>query len=93
MFDGIKNKTAQAKIAMALSKEKIEVEAGNGAVTIIVNAAMQVQSVKLDPEKVDMENLGQLEKWLESGFNQATKRSMEAMASMVQNSDLDLPGV
>lgn len=92
MFDAMKNKAAQAKIAMALSKEKIEAEAGNGAVVVVMNAAMQVEKVRLDRDKIDTEDLGQLEKWLESAIKQATTKSMQAMASVVQDSGLDLPG-
>ncbi len=81
-FKGISPK--QAKLAMSLAKEKIEVEAGNGAVKVVVNAAMQVQQVKLDPELIDTDDLAKLEKWLESAFNQAVRRSAEVMAEKAQ---------
>lgn len=89
MFDKLKGlNPAQAKLAYQLAKEKITVEAGNGAVEVTVNGAMQVQSVRLNRELIDLDDLDKLEKWLESAYNQAIKRSMEAMAEKAQQSGL-----
>lgn len=93
MFDSMKAKAAQTKLAMALAKEKIEIETGNGAVRLVINGAMQVQQVKIDPEKIDIDNLPQLEKWIESAFNQAMRRSMEVMAEKASQGGFDLPGM
>ena len=89
MFDRLKGlNPQQAKLAMALAKEKIEIEAGDGAVKLTINGAMQVQNITIDPAKVDLANLKRLEKWLESAFNQAVRRSMEAMADQAKSAGL-----
>lgn len=89
MFEGIKQKGAQLKLAKNLAKEKVEVEAGNGAVKVEANAAMQITKVTLDQDKVKEADAGQVEKWLESAFNQVIRRSVEAMADVAKASGLD----
>ncbi len=91
MFDKLKGlNPKQAKLAMSLAKERITVEGGNGAVKITVNAAMQVLSVEIDKELIDLNDLKQLEKWLESAFNQAVRRSAEVMAEKAQAAGIGL---
>lgn len=89
MFEGIRQKGAQLKLAKNLAKEKIEVEAGDGAVKVEANAAMQITKVMLDEAKVKNAEPGQLEKWLESAFNQVIRRSVEAMAEVAKQSGFD----
>jgi DNA-binding YbaB/EbfC family protein len=84
MFDKAKMVLEAKKLQQQLAKELIEVEAGQGAVKITVNGEQKVQRVELDDEKVDPENLRQLEKWLESAMNQAFKRSQEVAADITK---------
>lgn len=91
MFEGIKQKGAQLKMAKELAKERVEVEAGNGAVRVEANAAMQITKVSLDADKVKDADNDQVEKWLESAFNQVIRRSVEAMAEVAKRSGMD-PG-
>lgn len=88
MLDRLKGFGAQQKLAMALAKEKISVEAGDGAVKLTINGAMQVQNISLDRSKINPEDLSKLEKWLESAFNQAVRRSMEAMADKAKSAGI-----
>lgn len=91
MFEGIKQKGSQLKLAKQLAKERVEVEAGNGAVKIEANAAMQVTKVTLDEEMIKEAENSQVEKWLESAFNQVIRRSVESMAEVAKQSGMD-PG-
>ena len=84
MFDKAKLALEAKRLQQTLSKQLIEVESGDGAVKITVNGEQKVQSVILDPEKIDIENLRQLEKWLESAMNQASKRSQEVAAEITK---------
>lgn len=84
MFDKAKMVLEAKKLQQQLAKEMIEVEAGQGAVKITVNGEQKVQKVELDDQKVDPENLRQLEKWLESAMNQAFKRSQEVAADITK---------
>jgi len=84
MFDKAKLALEAKRLQQTLAKQVIEVEAGDGAVKITVNGEQKVQSVELDPEKIDTEDLRQLEKWLESAMNQASKRSQEVAAEITK---------
>ena len=84
MFDKAKLALEAKRLQQTLSKQLIEVESGDGAVKITVNGEQKVQSVTLDPDKIDVENLQQLEKWLESAMNQASKRSQEVAAEITK---------
>lgn len=89
MFEGIRQKGAQLKMAKDLAKERVEVEAGNGAVKIEANAAMQITKVSLDTDKLKEADNSQVEKWLESAMNQVIRRSVEAMAEVAKKSGFD----
>ena len=84
MFDKAKLALEAKRLQSTLAKEIIEVEAGNGAVKITVNGEQKVQSVTLDPEKIDVDDVRQLEKWLESAMNQAFKRSQQVAADITK---------
>lgn len=91
MFEGIKQKGSQLKLAKLLAKERVEVEAGNGAVKVEANAAMQVTKVTLNEELIKDADNPQVEKWLESAFNQVIRRSVESMAEVAKQNGMD-PG-
>lgn len=84
MFDKAKLALEAKRLQHTLAKEIIEVEAGGGAVKITVNGEQKVQSVVLDPAKIDPEDYQQLEKWLESAITQAFKRSQEVAAEITK---------
>lgn len=86
MFDKAKLVLEAKKLQQQLAKELIEVEAGGGAIRITVNGEQKVQKVVLDPDKVpiDPQDIGQVEKWLESAINQAFKRSQEVAADITK---------
>jgi len=84
MFDKAKLALEAKRLQQTLAKQIIEVEAGDGAVKITVNGEQKVQSVELDADKIDTEDLRQLEKWLESAINQASKRSQEVAAEITK---------
>jgi nucleoid-associated protein EbfC len=95
MFDKAKALFELKKIQSALAKEVIEVEAGNGAVTIKVNGEQKIQSVRLDPEKIDFDDLERLEKHIESAITQAITRSQQLAADKMKEvaGGLGLPGL
>lgn len=80
------------KIQKELSKEVVEVEAGEGAVTIQMNGEQQVKKVTIDPEKTS--DTQKLEKWVESAVNQAVTKSQQIAADKMKNvSGMNLPGM
>ena len=95
MFDRAKALLELKKIQSALSKEIIEVETGDGAVQVRINGEQKLQKITLDPEKIDLEDIGRLEKWLESAITQAITRSQQAAADKMKSisGGLGIPGM
>lgn len=83
------------KIQKELKKVEIEVEAGEGAVKVMINGEQKVQRVSLDGSKIDLNDTDRLEKWLESAFNQAITKSQQEAAEKMKSvaGDLGLPGM
>ncbi len=77
-----------------LSKEVVEVEAGDGAVTIQITGEQKIKSVNLNPEKIN-NDYTQLERWLESAMSQAITKSQQVAAEKMRSisGDLGIPGL
>lgn len=76
------------KIQKELSKEVVEVEAGDGAVKIQVNGEQKVKKVTLDPERT--QDTEKLQKWLESAITQAISKSQQIAADKMKSMGGDL---
>jgi DNA-binding YbaB/EbfC family protein len=73
-------KELQAKLAKAqeeLGNAQVEASAGGGAVTIVIDGHQKVQSVKISPEAVDLQDIGLLEDLVLAAVNEAIKKSQE----------------
>lgn len=66
-----------ARVQEELANERIEVSAGGGAVSVVIDGQQRVHSVRVSPEAVDPEDLGLLEDLLVTAFNDAVARSQE----------------
>ena len=53
------------KAQKSLKNEIVEVEAGDGAVTVQITGELKIKSVKIDPEKIDLDDIHELEHWIE----------------------------
>ena len=65
------------KMQKELSKEIIEVEAGDGAVVIQFNGELKVESVKLNPDLIDMNDVEELEGWIKAAIRDGLKGAQE----------------
>ncbi len=73
-------KELQAKLAKAqveLGNAQVEASAGGGAVTVVIDGHQRVQSVKISPEAVDLQDIGLLEDLVLAAVNEAIKKSQE----------------
>lgn len=95
MFDRAKALLELKKIQSALAKEIIEVETGDGAVHVKINGEQKLQKVTLDADKIDFDDIGRLEKWIESAVTQAITRSQQAAADKMKevSGGLGIPGL
>ena len=95
MFDKAKTLYELKKIQSALAKEKIEVETGNGAVKVTINGEQKIQSIKINPDMVELGEISKLEKWVESAVTQAITRSQQVAAEKMKSvaGGLGIPGL
>jgi DNA-binding YbaB/EbfC family protein len=66
-----------AKIQEELAATEIEGSAGGGAVKVVVNGQREFQSIKIDPEFVDPEDVELLEDAITAAVQDAMRRAQE----------------
>jgi DNA-binding YbaB/EbfC family protein len=93
MMRDLQNK--MMKIQDELAQETVEVEAGGGVVRVVMNGQQQLQSVTIDPEVVDPEDVDVLQDLIVQAVNDALTRSQELAAQRmgVLTGGLKLPGM
>ena len=79
-FDQVKMLQQLRKAQKQLGKEIIEVEAGDGAVIVQITGELKIKSVKIDPEMVDLENIEELEHWIEIAVRDGMTKAQEVAA-------------
>lgn len=67
-----------------LAKEIVEVEAGDGAVVVQISGELKIKSVKIDPEYVDLDNIHQLEHWIEIAVRDGMTKAQEIAAEKMK---------
>ena len=67
-----------------LAKEIVEVEAGDGAVVVQINGELKVKSIKIDPAMVDLEDIEELEHWLEIAIRDGMQKAQEIAAEKMK---------
>lgn len=83
-FDQAKMLLQVKKIQKELQKQIITVEAGDGAVRVEINGEQKIKKVHIDPEFVDLEDIGQLERWVEEAIKEAIAQSQKLAAEKMQ---------
>ena len=83
------------KLQSQLAKEVVEVEAGDGAVKVQITGEQKVKRVMIDPERIDTNNVEQLERWVESAVSQAITKSQQIAAEKMRSMSggLGIPGL
>jgi len=72
------------KLQKELQKLIIVGESGDGAVRVEVNGEQKLKKVHIDPEYVDVNDIGQLERWIEDAVKSAMQESQKIAAEKVQ---------
>ena len=72
------------KAQNALKKEIVEVEAGDGAVVVQITGELKVKSVKIDPAYVDLDDISQLEHWIEIAIRDGMAKAQESAAEKMK---------
>jgi DNA-binding YbaB/EbfC family protein len=72
------------KIQKELQKQVITVEQGDGAVRVEITGEQKLKKVHIDPEAVDLDDIGQLERWVEDAVKEAIAESQKIAAEKMQ---------
>lgn len=83
-FDQAKMLMKVKKIQGELQKMTITVEKGDGAVQVEINGEQKLKRVKIDPEYVDLDDIGELEGWIEDAIKEAIQESQKVAAEKMQ---------
>ncbi len=83
-FDQMKMLNDLRKAQKDLAKEIVEVEAGDGAVVVQITGELKVKSVKIDPEYVDLDDIHQLEHWIEIAIRDGMAKAQEIAAEKMK---------
>ena len=83
-FDQMKMLNKLRKAQSDLKKEIIEVEAGDGAVVIQVTGELKVKKINIDPAQVDLDDIAELEHWLEIAIRDGLAKAQEVAAEKMK---------
>ena len=74
---------------------KVEGNAGGGMVTVVMNGAKQVQSLKIDPEVVSRDDVEMLQDLIVAAINDAHRKADEEMSQKMGGmmGGLKIPGL
>ena len=72
------------KIQKELQKQVISINRGDGAVTVEFNGEQKLKKISIDPEYVDLEDISQLERWLEDAVKEGIAQSQKIAAEKMQ---------
>ena len=70
----------QEHLQKQMTDLRVEGNAGGGMVTVVVNGAKQIQSLKIDPEVVSKDDVEMLQDLIVAALNDAHRKADEAMS-------------
>jgi DNA-binding YbaB/EbfC family protein len=73
----------QERLQKQMAELRVEGNAGGGMVTVVINGAKQVQSVKIDPEVVSKDDVAMLQDLIVAALNDAHRKADEEMTKNV----------
>lgn len=83
-FDQAKLVMRARKLQKELQKEIIIAEAGEGAVRVEITGEQKIKKIHIDPQSVALDDIGQLEGWVEEAVKEAISRSQKLAAEKMQ---------
>ena len=85
----------QEKMQKEMAGLKVEGNAGGGMVTVVVNGAKQLQSLKIDPEVVSKDDVEMLQDLIVAAINDAHRKADEEMSQRMGGmmGGLKIPGL
>ena len=72
------------KIQKELQKQVITVVKGDGAVKVEITGEQKIKKIHIDPAYVDLDDIGELERWVEDAVKEAIQQSQKVAAEKMQ---------
>jgi len=78
-----------------LGQETVSVTVGGGAITVVITGQQHVESIEIEPEVVDPEDVEMLQDLVVAAVNEAIEKSREMAAERLAKvtGGLDIPGL
>ncbi|MDB5162295.1 MAG: uncharacterized protein JWM52_803 [Candidatus Saccharibacteria bacterium] len=83
-FDQVKMLNQLRKAQNELKKEVVEVEAGDGAVVVQITGEIKIKKITIDAERVDVDDIGELEHWIEIAVRDGLVKAQEIAAEKMK---------
>jgi nucleoid-associated protein EbfC len=85
----------QERMQKQMADMRVEATAGGGMVTVVMNGAKQIQSLKIDPEAVSKDDVEMLQDLITAAINEASRKVEEAVQEKVGGlaGGLKIPGL
>ena len=83
-FDQAKMLMKVKKMQKELQKQIITVSAGDDAVKVEITGEQKIKRIHIDPERVDLDDIRQTEKYVEEAVKQAISESQKVAAEKMQ---------
>ncbi len=72
------------KLQKELKNTLIEIKKGDGAVVIEINGEQKIKKVKLNKELIDLNDISELERWIEDAIRDAIAESQKLAQEKMQ---------
>jgi DNA-binding YbaB/EbfC family protein len=88
-------KQMQERLQQQMADLRVEATAGGGMVTVVVNGAKQLQSIKIDPEVVSKDDVDMLQDLIVAAINDAQRKVDEQLGQSMSGmlGGLKIPGL
>ena len=85
----------QDRMQKQMAELRVEATSGGGMVTVVLNGAKQVQSLKIDPEAVSKEDVEMLQDLIIAAINDAHRKAEEEISKQMSGmmGGLKIPGL
>ncbi len=72
------------KLQKELKNALITVEKGDGAVKVEITGEQKIKKISIDPEYVDLDDISELERWVEDAVKEAIQESQRLAQEKMQ---------
>lgn len=95
MKQAMEMKNKMEALKEQLGEETVEASAGGGMVKIVMNGKMQVQSIRIEPDVVNPDEIEMLETLVRAAFNEGVEKVQELIKSRMSEltGGIDIPGL